>query len=143
LKPVERFREPVAAPPSPEIIEARRREGFRLVAVEWEREGVRQAPEGRRPIPYGLRISTDCRHLEVDPSERDAVATIIALIAGDHPLSKIAQELNRRGYRARGGSEWTQLQVFRLLPRVIELGPEVLSQSEWAESKKRLLAAVS
>jgi len=30
-----------------------------------------------------------------------------------------------------------------MLPRVIELGPEILSQREWSASKKRLLAAVS
>lgn len=143
MREVERFREPVSALPTTEILEKRRKEGWSLVAVEWEREAVREAPEGRRPIPYGLRISTDCHHLEVDPAEKQVVATIIAMIAGDHPLSRIAAELNRRGSRTRSGSEWTQLKIFQMLPRVIELGPEILSQREWSESKKRLLAAVS
>ncbi len=143
MREVERFREPVTALPAPDVLEKRRKEGWRLVAVEWEREGAREAPEGRRPIPYGLRISTDCHHLEVNPAEKEVVATIIAMIAGDHPLSRIAAELNQRGFRTRSGAEWTQLKVFRMLPRVIELGPEILSQSEWSESKKRLLAAVS
>ena len=143
MKEAERWREPVSALPESSLFEARRKEGWRLVAMEWEREGAREAPVGRRPIPYGLRISTDCQHLEVDPAERDVVATIIAMIAGDHPLSKIAAELNRSGSRTRSGAEWTQLKVFQLLPRVIEIGPEILSQSEWSESKKRLLAAVS
>lgn len=143
MREVERWREPVSTAPTPEMLEARRREGFRLVAVEWEREGASPAPEGRRPIPYGLRISTDCLHLEVNPAERDVVATIIAMIAGDHPLSRIASELNQRGIRTRSGAEWTQLKIFQMLPRVIELGPEILSQREWSDSKKRLLAAVS
>jgi hypothetical protein len=143
MKEIERFREPLSALPTPEILEKKRSEGWRVVAIEWEREGVREAPEGRRPIPYGLRISTDCQHLEVDPAERDVVATVIAMIAGDHPLSRIASELNRSGSRTRSGAEWTQLKIFQMLPRVIELGPEILSQKEWSESKKRLLAAVS
>jgi hypothetical protein len=143
MKPVERFRELTTVLPTPEILEARRREGFRLVAMEWEREAVQDVPEGRRPIPYGLRISTDCQHLEVNPAEREVIAIIIAMIAGDHPLSRIASALNQSGFRTRIGAEWTQLQIFQLLPRVIELGPEILSQQEWSESKKRLLAAVS
>ena len=143
MKEVERFREPVSALPTPSTHEKKQKEGWRLVALEWEREGAREAPEGRRPIPYGLRISTDCQHLEVDPAEKDVVATIIAMIAGDHPLSRIAAELNRRGSRTRSGAEWTQLKIFQMLPRVIELGPEILSQREWSASKRRLLAAVS
>jgi len=63
------------------------------------------------------------------------------MIAGDHPLSRIAAELNHRSSRTRSGSEWTQLRIFQMLPRVIELGPEILSQREWSESKKRLLAS--
>ena len=136
-------REPVSALPTAETLEKKRKEGWRIAAIEWEREGVREAAEGRRPIPYGLRISTDCQHLEVDPVEKEVVATIIAMIAGDHPLSRIAAELNQRGSRTRSRSEWTQLRIFQMLPRVIELGPEILSQKEWSESKKRLLAAVS
>jgi hypothetical protein len=143
MKEIERWREPVTALPTAETLEKKHKEGWRLAAIEWERAGVREAPEGRRPIPYGLRISTDCQHLEVDPAEREVVATIIAMIAGDHPLSRIAADLNGRGFRTRRGSEWTQLKIFQMLPRVIELGPEILSQREWSESKKRLLAAVS
>ena len=114
MKEVERFREPVSALPTPSTHEKKQKEGWRLVAIEWEREGAREAPEGRRPIPYGLRISTDCQHLEVDPAEKDVVATIIAMIAGDHPLSRIAAELNRRGSRTRSGAEWTQLKIFQI-----------------------------
>ncbi len=143
MREVERFREPVTALPTQDAVESKRKEGWRLSAIEWEREGAREAPEGRRPIPYGLRISTDCQHLEVNPAEKDVVKTIIAMIAGDHPLSKIALELNQRGSRTRSGAEWTQLKIFQMLPRVIELGPEILSQREWSESKKRLLAEVS
>jgi hypothetical protein len=143
VKEIERLRERVNVLPTTEQMERRRAEGFRLAAIEWERETGREAPEGRRPIPYGLRISADCQHLEIDSSEREVVATIIAMIAGDHPLSRIAAELNRRGFRTRSGGDWTQLQIFQMLPRIIELGPEILSGKEWSDSKRRLLAAVS
>jgi hypothetical protein len=143
MRETERFREPVTVLPTPDAVESKRKEGWRLAAIEWEREGVREAPEGRRAIPFGLRISSDCQHLEVNPAEKEVIKTIIAMIAGDHPLSRIATELNQRGYRTRSGAEWTQLKIFQMLPRVIELGPEILSQKEWSDSKKRLLAEVS
>ena len=69
--------------------------------------------------------------------------TMMRYRAHPAPLPQIAAELNRSGSRTRSGAEWTQLKVFQLLPRVIEIGPEILSQREWSESKKRLLAAVS
>jgi hypothetical protein len=143
VKEIERLRERMNVLPTTEQVEKRRVEGWRLAVIEWERETGREAPQGRRPIPYGLRISPDCQHLEIDSGEREVVATIIAMIAGDHPLSRIASELNRRGFRTRTGAEWTQLQIFQMLPRIIELGPEILSGQEWSESKRRLLAAVS
>ena len=92
MKEIEKWREPLTALPTAEALEKKHKEGWRLAAIEWERAGVREASEGRRPIPYGLRISTDCQHLEVDPAEKEVVATIIAMIAGDHPLSRIAAE---------------------------------------------------
>ncbi|MGH9319859.1 MAG: recombinase family protein [Vicinamibacteria bacterium] len=143
MKEVERWREPVSAFPTPEALAKKREEGWRLAAIEWERASGRDVPAESRPIPYGLRISADCRHLEVDPTEKKVVATIIAMIAGDHPLSRIASELNHKGFRTRSGSEWTQLRIFQMLPRVIELGPEILSASEWSDNKRRLLAEVS
>ena len=67
----------------------------------------------------------------------------IALIAGDHPLSKIADELNRRALRTREGTQWTEVTLFKLLPRIIEFGPEILSSDEWSEGKRKVLSEVS
>jgi Recombinase len=138
----ERWREPLSALPGPDSWKLREKEGWRLVAIEWERP--ERLPEvDERPIPYGLRISADCRHLEVDPTEKEAMSLIVALIAGDRPLSRIADELNRRGFRTRAGTDWTQLKIFQLLPRIIEFGPEILAEKDWSESKRRVLAVVS
>ena len=140
---VERWREPTSKLPSAEELKSKGKEGWRLSAIEWERAEPARMGTDQRPIPYALRISSDCQHLEIDPTERDVVSLIIAMIAADHPLSRIAAELNRREFRNRGGAAWTQVQIFQLLPRVIELGPEILSEREWSDSKRRVLAAVS
>lgn len=138
----ERWREPLSTLPSPESWKQREKEGWRLVAIEWERPERPAGPAAidERPIPYGLRISSDCRHLEVDPIEKEAMSLVVAMIAGDHPLSRIASELNQRKFRTRAGGNWTQVKIFQLLPRIIELGPEILAAKDWSETKRRVLA---
>ena len=139
----ERWREPISMIPTEGVLEAKRKEGWRPAAIEWVRDTPKPVESDRRPIPYGLRISPDCAHLEVDPIEREVMSLVIAMIAGDYPLSKIAAELNRREFRTRQGSEWMQVALFKLLPRIVEFGPEILSSEEWSDSKRKVLAAVS
>ena len=50
--------------------------------------------------------------------------------------------INDRGYRTRRGAEWGPASVFNLLPRMIEIGPNVFSQAEWAARRRRLFRAV-
>jgi hypothetical protein len=57
-------------------------------------------------------------------------------------MSQAAAALNQRGYRRRDGGKWRQIDVFDLLPRLIEAGPKILSTEEWAERRKRLFARV-
>lgn len=139
----ERYREPVSTIPTKTVLDAKAKQGWRPVAIEWARDAPEPVASDRRPIPYGLRVSPDCAHLEIDPFEREVLSLIIAMIAGDHPLSKIAAELNRRELRPRQGSKWTPLALFKLLPRVVELGPEILSAADWPDSKRKVLSAVS
>ena len=143
--PTERWREPISAIPTRDVVEAKAREGWRPIAIEWGRDVDSSETDSsrRRPIPYGLRISPDCAHLEVDPHEREVVSLIVAMIAGDHPLSAIASELNARDLRPRLGHAWTQVTLFKLLPRIVELGPEILGAEEWSDYKQKLLTAVS
>jgi hypothetical protein len=141
----ERIREIVSKWPDRDAWKARMDEGWRPVAIEWERDAERQATESgqfKHEVPYGLKVSQDCRHLERDAQEMTVLKLILALIAGDHPLSKIAEQLNRQGHRMRNGAEWTQVSVFHMLPRLIEVAPEILSTEEWTSSKKRILRAV-
>ena len=139
----ERWREPISAIPTDDVLDAKAQQGWRPVAIEWVRDTAKPTESDRRPIPYGLRISPDCAHLEVDPIEREVMSLVVAMIAGDHPLSKIAAELNRRELRPREGSEWTQVALFKMMPRIVEFGPEILSAEEWSDSKREVLSAVS
>jgi hypothetical protein len=141
----ERMREELSLMPAPEHFRRRAEDGWRLVAIEWERERPGESGERtpvRHPLPYGLRISADCRHLEDDPVEREALTLMLALIVDDRKLSQVAEGLNRQGFRQRSGSEWTQRAVFDLLPRLIEFAPQVMSVHEWAAARQRLLRVV-
>ena len=94
-------------------------------------------PKGRHQIK--VCMGTACYVKGI----KEVMSRIVAMIAGDHPLSKIADELNRRELRNRQGEAWTQVGIFKLLPRIVEFGPEILSAESWAASKKKLLAEVS
>jgi hypothetical protein len=124
----ERIRELVTAPPTEAEIRSRSAEGWRMVSIEWERELV--GPAGavggpRSEVPYGLRISDDCEHLEENPAEWKALELMLDLIARDNSLSQVAHELNRMGLSTRRGYAWTQTAVFNMLPRLIEAAPDI------------------
>ncbi len=140
----ERVREEMAAPPTPEYWSRMADAGWRLAAVEWSREvpAAQPAPEASEEIPYGLQIADDCVHLEVNPAEREALLFMLELIVQDRGLAQVANELNQRGFRTRRGTEWTPAAVFNMLPRMIDVGPRVFSQSDWATRRQRLFRAV-
>ena len=128
------LREAFSAPPSPEKIRQRAAEGWVLSAVEWERESDLLAGDAgtlKEEIPYGLRVSEDCVHLEEDPVEKEALAMMLEMIVADQPLSEIATGLNQEGYRTRLDTTWTQIAVFNMLPRLIEVAPQIYSSEEW------------
>jgi hypothetical protein len=127
----------------PEYWRKRRDDGWRIVAVEWEKVGGSpQIPPLREEIPYGLRIGTDCKHLEEDPAEKEVMVVIMEAIVQDRNLSEAAAELNRRGFTTRTGFPWGPAAVFALLPRLIEVGPRIFSTDEWATRRRALMKAV-
>ena len=140
-----RVRETPSGLPTQSYLEERARDGWRLVALEWEREkDLAPAPSKplRSEIPFGLRLSDDGQCLEENALEREALTVVLGLFSGDETFPKIADELNRRGFRPRSGSVWTQSAVFDMLPRPIEVAPEILSSEEWATTKRRILKAI-
>jgi hypothetical protein len=133
----ERVREVLSGPLSPEHVTEKAKEGWKLKALEWERE-VEEAPGLAEEVPYGLRVSADCRHLEEDTSEKQALVLMMDLIVQDAPLSLVAEELNRKGLRTRSGANWSPGLVFDMLPRLIQAGPRIFSSTEWSERTRHL-----
>jgi hypothetical protein len=142
---VERVREELSAPLSLDYLKRKAELGWRPVAIIWERDIGRA--EGLAPImdldvPYGLKVSTDCSHLEENADERKVLMLTMELIVQDHPLSRIADELNRQSHRTRAGFLWNPSSVFELLPRLIEAGPRIFTSEDWIERRKRLMLLV-
>jgi Recombinase len=123
-------------------IELKASQGWKPVAVIWERQGDDDQPvlaDISEPIPYGLKIAEDCTALEQDVEEREALIVMLEMIIQDKPLSETAEELNRRGFRTRQRARWTPGSVFDMLPRLIEVGPRVFSTEEWVVRRGRLM----
>jgi len=137
---IERIRESVSGPLNQAELQTRQAEGWKLVAVEWEREraDVEPPPEPEAEVPFGLKVSGDCAHLEEDPSEREVLVAMMELTIQDGPYSFIADELNRRGFRTREGVRWTPVSVFQMLPRLIEVGPQIFHSEEWQRRRDRM-----
>jgi Recombinase len=137
----ERIREPISGLVRPDYLEERIKSGWRLVGLEWEREGS-EAPSARdewvEEIPYGLRVSDDGTQLVGNPVEIDIIVRALDLIVEDCPLSRVAERLNQRGCRTRDGNEWTAPALFELLPRMIQVGPRVFASEEWLSRRARL-----
>lgn len=139
MKNVERFREEMPHLPSSDLLKQRESAGWRPVAIEWEREvtTIAQGP-GQEEIPYGMRITTDCLHLEENPAETQVLKFLAELIVQDASFNVMADALNQRGFHTREGGPWSPVGVFKLVPRLIEAAPRILSGSEWAVRKQHL-----
>ena len=60
------------------------------------------------------------------------------MIVEDSPLSRVADELNRRGFKTRKDEPWTPAALFNLLPRMIQLGPKLFASEQWVTRRQRL-----
>ena len=136
----ERIRDVISEPFSPAIMQQRMASGWQLVSIEWRRElPDTEAPtEGafNEDIPYGLRISSDCTRLEIDPVENQALTLMMDLLVQDFPYSSVVSALNEGGFRMRDGSPWNRILVFNMHPRLIECGPRLFSTEAWKRKRK-------
>jgi Recombinase len=151
---LEHIREAVKGPIDSEYIRRRQAQGWKLVAVEWEVEWQREsagAPEGAPAAsaartaelsleepPFGFQVAPNAQRLAENPSEMEFLLSMMELIIQDISLSKVAEELNRKGFKTRKGGEWGPVSVFNMLPRLIELTPRIFASAEWIERRKRL-----
>jgi hypothetical protein len=136
MKITERIRQSVSGSLDLDQIGKYQSEGWRLTALEWERESSARQPEAlsaqlQEDPPFGTRVAADSPALEVDPTETDILFAMMELIVEDGPYSRIAEELNRRGYRTRTGSKWSPVSVFEMLPRLIDAGPKIFATDRW------------
>jgi hypothetical protein len=143
---VERVREFLRSADVEEYFAEKEKQGWHLVAAEWEREMTgdeRQSGKLEEEIPYGLRVAGDCRHLEEDPTEKEILLLMMESIIQDLSISAIAAELNRKEFRTRQGSSWGPVAVFEMLPRLIEVGPRIFTSMDWVERRRHLFRLVS
>jgi hypothetical protein len=139
---IEYLRDPMSVSPTLEYFIQKAQAGWKLVAVEWERasEGEPEAPSPfTEDVPYGLQVSEDCLHLVENPGEKRVLTLVMQLLFQDLTFSRVAEELNQLGHRTREGAKWTTVSIFRMLPRLVEVGPRILASKEWAERRKHLL----
>ena len=137
----ERVGDVVSGPFSPDVIQQRAAAGWQMVSIEWRRE----LPDSETPseggfnedIPYGLRVSDDCRRLEVHPGEHQGLMLMMELLVQDFSYSAIVSDLNEKGFRQRDGRPWSRIAVFNMIPRLIEVGPRFFNSDEWEKRRLR------
>ena len=137
----ERIREAVTSLANPNYLTERAAAGWRLAAIEWERDVAEQdlqPPAWSEEIPYGMQVSEDGTRLIENPSETEIVILALDMIVEDCPLSQVSSEMNRRGYRMRDGTPWTPTVLFTMLPRMIQVGPRVFSSEQWMSRRQKL-----
>jgi hypothetical protein len=131
----------ITAPLLEQIVQQRVTAGWQLVSLEWRRE----LPDSERPtegaypeeIPYGLRISEDCKRLEVDPGENQTLLQMMEMLVQDFSFSSIASDLNEKGFRTREGKRWNPVAIFNMIPRLIDVGPRLFSTEEWEARRQK------
>ncbi len=129
---IERVHESASVLPAPEEIRRRAVDGWKLVALVWEREiGPAGQPRLMEEIPYGLQISADCHHLIENPAEKQILMLAMDMIVQDRKISEVAETLNARGMRTRKGERWSAPAVFNLLPRLVDAGAKMFISEEW------------
>ena len=131
MKKTERMRQAVSGPLAEADPQQQAGKGWKMVAIEWEREVETEEGQLVADLPFGLRIAPETHRLEEDPTEREALFQLMDLILEEGSYSRIAEELNRRGYRTRQGATWSPISVFEMLPRLIEVGPHLFRSPEW------------
>ncbi|MGB6482604.1 MAG: recombinase family protein [Candidatus Acidiferrales bacterium] len=116
--------------------------GWRLAALEWEREAAEDEPPATgsnfHELPFGLRVAADCAHLEEDPTEMKALNTMMELIVQDISMQRMADELNRAGFTTRSGQPWTTVSIFQIFPRLIEVTPQIFNEEGWRTRRREI-----
>lgn len=139
----ERVRVATPGVPTSEYWAEKVREGWSLVAVEWERDLPDDVQEElKEEAPYGLMVDKDCLHLIENPREFEVLTLMRELIISDKSLSEVASVMNEKGYRNRGGGLWTQIEIYNLIPRQVETAKRIHRVEHWPERRRAALKIV-
>jgi hypothetical protein len=134
----ERKRDVFPAQPSQDYWEDKQKDGWRLVAAEWEREA--ELPTSDVPwvedIPYGMKVGPDSLHLVENTEEKKALVLMLEMIVADKPFSEVAERVNAAGHRTRAGALWSQVEVFELMPRLVEVASRIYPTHDWHLRRK-------
>jgi len=109
MKKTERMRQVVSGPLEVETLKQQTEQGWKLVAVEWEREVETAEDQLPADVPFGLQIVPESQRLETNPNEREILIQLMELIVQEGSYARIADEINRRGFRTREGARWTSV----------------------------------
>jgi hypothetical protein len=136
------LREQLTQPITLEYFSRRLAEGWTLSAIEWTKlaseKDLLERADASHEVPFGERIADDCKHLLEDPREMEILSIIYDGVLSGYRPGQIAANLNERGYRTRYGSVWSATAVFELMPRVIEVSPELQKRPEWPVRRTKL-----
>jgi len=138
MKKTKRVRQVVSGPLDVADLKQQTEKGWKLVAIEWEREVDAAEDELPADVPFGLQMAPETQRLEENPVEREMLFLLMELIVQEGSYACIADEINRRGFRTRQGAEWSAVSVFEMLPRLIEVGPHVFQSPEWQKRRRHL-----
>jgi len=130
------MRQPVAGPLGEPDLKQQMEKGWKLVAIEWEREIETADNPLPSDVPFGLQIAPESGQLEENPAEREILLQLMELLVREGSYSQIAKEINARGFRTRQGAKWSSISVFEMLPRLIEVAPNLFQSSEWEKRKQ-------
>jgi hypothetical protein len=135
----EHFREMLEGSLDASHIEKMKTAGWKPLAIEWERAtpGAAEGKQSHEEIPFGVQIAKDCARLEENPAEMRILFVMMELVVQDASLTRIAEELNRRGYKTRSGNDWTPLSVYNVFPRLVEVSPRIFSDESWVSRPRQ------
>jgi len=136
LSKTERVRQVLSGPLESTDVQQRTAQGWKLVAIEWEREVETGDDQLLAEVPFGLQIAPETQRLEQNPAEREVLFQLMELIIQEGSYAHVAEEINRRGFRTRQGAKWTPVSVFEMLPRLIEVGPQLFKSGEWQKRRE-------
>lgn len=138
MRTTERVRQVLSGPLESVDLQQRTSQGWKPVAIEWEREVETADDQLSAELPFGLQIAPATQRLEENPAEREILFQLMELIIQEGSYAHVADEVNRRGFRTRQGARWTPVSVFEMLPRLIEVGPQLFKSSEWQRRRQQI-----